>query len=228
MDYQSLCPDGILNYSSAVLNDGLLLLELRDGIREGDGERVLRVWKFMLMYWRNARHTKYSYEAICLLSAVATSTPQLAQEIKWCRFVNTRGGLGNNIPVDLCMEHFNRFLKDCLLGLGPNVSERTIVKTSKSLRMLKELNAHFDNLCSINPNSTRHTKASNEKDLQIILEKLQCSRAFEYIPGRTHRSFKDIKPHISQSMDTDRLFEWIRNTQKKLADEVTIRNMFHA
>ena len=30
-------PDGVFNHSSAVLNDGLLLLELRDGIHEGDG-----------------------------------------------------------------------------------------------------------------------------------------------------------------------------------------------
>ena len=125
--------DGVLNYSSAVLNGGLLLLELRDGIREGDGEWALRVWKFMLLYWRNARYTQYSYEAICRLNAVATSTPQLAHEVQWCRFVKTKGGLGNNIPVDLCMEHLNRFLKDCLLGLGANVSEHTIVKTSKSL-----------------------------------------------------------------------------------------------
>ena len=30
-------PDGVFNYDSAVLNDGLLLFELRDAIREGDG-----------------------------------------------------------------------------------------------------------------------------------------------------------------------------------------------
>ena len=35
-------PDGVFNYASAVLNDGLLLLEYKDAIREGDGERILR------------------------------------------------------------------------------------------------------------------------------------------------------------------------------------------
>ena len=35
-------PDGVFNYASAILNDGLLLLELRDAIREGDGPRVIR------------------------------------------------------------------------------------------------------------------------------------------------------------------------------------------
>lgn len=35
-------PDGVFNYASAVLNDGLLLMELRDAIHEGDGETILR------------------------------------------------------------------------------------------------------------------------------------------------------------------------------------------
>ena len=30
-------PDGVFNYASAVLNDGLLPLELRNAIYEGDG-----------------------------------------------------------------------------------------------------------------------------------------------------------------------------------------------
>ena len=35
-------PDGIFDYACAVLNDGLLLMEFRDAIHEGDGDRVLR------------------------------------------------------------------------------------------------------------------------------------------------------------------------------------------
>ncbi len=35
-------PDGVFDYACAVLNDGLLLLEFRDAIHEGDGDRILR------------------------------------------------------------------------------------------------------------------------------------------------------------------------------------------
>ena len=38
---QKASPDGVFNYASAVLNDGLLLLELRDAIHEGDGPRII-------------------------------------------------------------------------------------------------------------------------------------------------------------------------------------------
>ena len=37
--------DGVLNHSCAVLNDGLLILEFRDAIREGDGPCIARCWK---------------------------------------------------------------------------------------------------------------------------------------------------------------------------------------
>ena len=44
VDQQQQAPDGVLNYSSAILNDGLLMLELRDAIREGDGPRIIQCW----------------------------------------------------------------------------------------------------------------------------------------------------------------------------------------
>lgn len=108
-------PDGVFNYASAILNDGLLLLELRDAIREDDGPRVVRCWKFMLLHWRHAKHTKYSLEALHLIAAInATATERIPYELVWCRFINTRGVPGGNILVDLYMEHLNRTLKDYL------------------------------------------------------------------------------------------------------------------
>ena len=104
-------PDGIFNYASAGLNDGLLLMEFRDAIHEGDGERILRCWKFMLPYFYATGHTKYALEAFHLLAHVhAAASPRLAHQIMWSRTVNTRGHQGQNIPVDLQMEHLNRCL----------------------------------------------------------------------------------------------------------------------
>ena len=69
LNVKQQAPDGVFNYASAILNDGLLLLELRDAIREGDGPRV-RCWKFMLLHWRYARHTKYSLEVLHMIAAI--------------------------------------------------------------------------------------------------------------------------------------------------------------
>ena len=47
---QKNVPDGVFNYASCVLNDGLLFLELRDAVHKGVGSRVIRCWKYMLLH----------------------------------------------------------------------------------------------------------------------------------------------------------------------------------
>lgn len=222
-------PDGVFNYASAVLKDGLLLLELRDSIREGDGPRVIRCWKFMLLHWRHARHTKYSLEVLHLIAAIhSTASERIAHELIWCRFINTRGVPGGNIPIDLFMEHLNRTLKDYLMGLGANISESTICQTSKSLRNLMDISAHFDYICNIPRQSIYHTSQCYGRDLDLILEELTSkSHVFDYVPGRAHRSFPTIKPHISQHIDIDKLFVWINKHKAKLANQVKLRNILH-
>jgi L1 cell adhesion molecule like protein len=42
--------DDIFNYQSSLLEVGLLLMNFYDAITEGDGQRLVRCWKFMLPY----------------------------------------------------------------------------------------------------------------------------------------------------------------------------------
>ena len=62
--------DGVYNYASAVLNNGMLLFEFRDAIKEGDGPRILRCWEPTLIYFHHARHHNYTAEAIRLSATV--------------------------------------------------------------------------------------------------------------------------------------------------------------
>lgn len=163
LEVKKRAPDGVFNCGSAVLNDGLLLLELRDAIREGDGPRVIRCWKFLLLYWRQANHTKYSLEALHLTAAInATATQRLSEELTWCRFVNIRGKARANIPVDLFMEHLNRTLKDYLLGLGQN---RLLSKQASLFKI-------SCTLCDLHPESIYHTCQKYGKDLQLVVDEL--------------------------------------------------------
>ena len=51
--------DGILEYSKELMYQGLLLLANRDCVREGDGEALIKLWKFHLpSFWEN-NHYKY-------------------------------------------------------------------------------------------------------------------------------------------------------------------------
>jgi len=76
--------DGVLNYTSAVLNDGLLLLEFKDAIREGDGPRILCCWKAFLLYFKFASHHNYAKQAFRTLASLnALATPRTAAQMMW-------------------------------------------------------------------------------------------------------------------------------------------------
>ncbi len=59
--------DHIFNYSVQLLRLGCFYLEFRDAIKEGDGERVLRCWKYMIPIFSASGNTNYACEAVNLV-----------------------------------------------------------------------------------------------------------------------------------------------------------------
>lgn len=226
-DVHKAAPDGVFNYASAVLNDGLLLLEFRDAIHEGDGLRIMRCWKFLLLYFRFAGHTKYAQEALNMqLLLNGSASPRVANQLCWGRVVSTRGGKGHNLPIDLHMEHLNRCVKDYIVGLGANVKEETIIQISKSLKGVLSVCNNFDKECHVHPVSLHHTKKSSKKDEELVIKELtDHSHVFDYIPGRKHASFPNIQPHVANCLDTDKMFKWLKKKQSKASDFIKLKKL---
>ena len=71
---ESTCPsiDSVQEYAKETRSLGLhvLLLEFKDGIREGDGNTVLRCWKYFLLFFCATKHKNYCIEAIQHTDAV--------------------------------------------------------------------------------------------------------------------------------------------------------------
>lgn len=134
-------------------------MEFKDAIREGHSKRILRCWKVFVMYFQKAGHTNYLQESLELLAATAaTASQRIASQLTWGRVVNTRGKAGCNIPVDLCMEHLNRHVKDYVATLGPNVAESAILQCGQSLNGILEVCSQFDKEHGIHPDSMQHSK----------------------------------------------------------------------
>ena len=121
----------------------MFLPEYSDSIREGDGERVLRCWKYMLPMFHSSRRNNYALESLHLLFQHDFSLlPKQAIELIWSRFVNVHELPGKNIPNDLHMEHLNRLLKVALQGLG-QIRQR---RPSQLLLKLLVLSIQFINI----------------------------------------------------------------------------------
>ncbi len=104
-------------YTCEVLTLGLVIFDFKYAIREGDGDQVLLLWKYMLILFKATGRKNYAIEALTLLSQYHILLPcNLAEQLKWSRFINVRGLLGHNISCDLQLaKATNSF--DCEVGI---------------------------------------------------------------------------------------------------------------
>lgn len=115
--------DQVRAYACELFSLGTLLMEYNDSVHEGDGERLLRVWKFLMIIFRSTKKTKYCLESLLLLlNAKFLLSPRLRQQLLYSRFINTRGMPGANIAIDLHLEHINRIVKEAIHNQSSNLS----------------------------------------------------------------------------------------------------------
>ena len=75
----SASTDSVYEYTMLLLHLCLFYAEFADGIREGDGDRVLRCWKYMLPIFSSSGNTNYACEAANLVvQQMYTLSPRLA------------------------------------------------------------------------------------------------------------------------------------------------------
>ena len=115
------CDDKVYNYARVLCHYGALITEFKNACEQADGKRIYGCWRIMLPHFKESGYTKYSFEALRLQFQVkCILPPQLAHQVMWDRFVNTRGGMGRNIPCDLYNEHVVKLIKEIITNMGAN------------------------------------------------------------------------------------------------------------
>lgn len=210
--------DGVRAYASEVLNLGLLLMEFNDGVREGDGNRIIRTWRYLLLLFKANGHTNYSIEALMLLLQLQyLLSPRMAAQLKWNRTVNTHGRPGKNISSDLHMEHLNRECKNAMSSMGANVTDQSIQRVGRALKPLSETMLRFDQELGVPHESDYHTTRSSDIDLDRVLKQIfDESDVFSNIPGRAHTNFKQFVPNSMKPLSRKGLEQWVTRNANKI------------
>ncbi len=210
--------DDCRNYQLALLEYGMLFLNFSDAITEGDGLRILRCWKFFLMFLKanGASSCKYALEGMHLISQVyAILSPRDAHRLIWNRFVKAKPGVGGNIPLYLALEHFNRVLKEVIRKMGPNASNQNAVnRFCKSITVTKQLMDNFDRECHVLKQSGKHVQKKYSSDLNKIVKELVVNNAFRSMKGRSYKCFSGCSASLLDGFDLRDMFSWI-NSHKK-------------
>jgi len=157
--------DKISLYAVQLLTLSLLWSNFHDAIKEGDGDRIIRSWKFNLLAFKAANHKNYSKEALNLILRVNhLFSPREAAQVKWCRTVNTTNRQGHNIPMDLHVEHLNRRLKTTLRNMGSNVTDNAVRLAAESVDVV-------DHVCHTFEEASITTKSNSDNITALHLKK---------------------------------------------------------
>ena len=201
--------DGIHLYACELLSLGLIWYNYLDATREGDGDRVLCLWKFLLLVFKASNRTNYSKEAaILLLQCHFLLSNRKSAQVKYSRFVNTQGRQGCNIPCDLHMEHLNRRLKSIIRNMGSNIQPPSLVRAAKSVGVVHNVCSLFEEEMRGQKEPSRHAIPSAFKDMKLMVDQLKECQVFNSHPNRSHPSFH-FKHGLLQHYNEEKLLQWL-------------------
>ena len=119
-------------------------------MKEGDGDRVLNVYKIALLFYKRYGHTKYAYTTLLHLVKLETVlTSFKAHSLKYNRFFNKYGGKGKNISLDLRMEQFNKIAKCMWRALGANLDEKNAARVADAIEGMEKILESIDEDCAL-------------------------------------------------------------------------------
>ena len=203
--------DDMFNYQCSLLEYGMIILNFFDAIKEGDGKRILRSWKFQLPYLRkDPGSTKYALEGLGMLFQVyGLLSPKAAHELIWNRSALLTG---HNIPLDLLLEFFNRLLKEVVRKLGHNATNhKAIDRYCHAVDITKSALDNFDRECCVIRRSGHHYEMSVMSDLHKVVTELSTHKAFCWRPGRTYGHYVDMDSSPLDGFDLKDMFRWINS-----------------
>ena len=121
-------------HATDVLTLGLLWNNFHDAITEGNGDRIVRNWKFHLLAFKSARRKNYCIKARNLLLQVNyILSPK-----------GTISTQGHNNPMDHHLEHLNRRLKGTLQNMRSNTIKASIRMAAETIDVVNNVCHNFE------------------------------------------------------------------------------------
>ena len=208
--------DGIFNYSCQVLCMCFIAYEFTNARKLGDGERIMMLVKYMMLYFKALGKKKYAYQCLRLLAQVnCFLTPREAANIVWNRFSNTRGKRDSNVELDRECEHSNLNFKIFARGLHGQVTQQTVDRVSRSCQPIAQALLHVDEESDQRVFLKQRQEPDHMDDVTKLVEQLQGEHLFEYTEGRYHKCFPGFT--VGLKVNHESLFEWMSSSLENMS-----------
>ena len=124
----------------------------------------------MLPIFKATKYYNHAKEAILLLIQPQKLSDRMRGQLLWARSINTRGREVCNIPCDLHMEHFNRWLKTVWRSMGAHIISTAILCVSRSLYVVQNAWQQFQSeTCSATSTHSAHAGRHKHIGKTLIL-----------------------------------------------------------
>ena len=188
--------------------------EFSYAVHEGDGNRIIRCWRFLRPLFKASRQKNYCLETFLLYGHKYRLSLKFSHQLVWSRCINTHGLPGHSIPCDLIMEHLNRLCKEAIVGLGANKTEDAIVSVGKAIGTLLPVLEQFDEINFVPNVSGIHCRSPSVKDTRQL-------DPFTPKGTRLRKHFKNIKP-LPPEHKPDKLLTWMKGHMKTLTSKTIL------
>ncbi|VDI25295.1 Hypothetical predicted protein [Mytilus galloprovincialis] len=212
--------DGVSAYTKLVLTLGLLRMDHNDAIHMGDGSRMLKIDQFLVLYYKYCHCTKYAFGTLeTIAQTEVLLTERQAHRLIWNRTVNHKGDANTNHPNDLDVEHCNKVFKDSAHSYRGVFTEKVVSRVSKSAMKVHEIIKQFDKMCNVHVPSGRHKTCDKEIDIITLVRQFQACNLFDFIPGRSHYAYPNMKENPLTELDMEIVRDWIGASLKKFQNK---------
>ena len=211
--------DDVYNYNCALMTDAMLFFNFLDAIKEGDGARVMRQYKYFLLFCRadESHSTKCALEILYQFFLVhALLSKRDRERFIWNRFVNNHSVQGGNIPLDEDMEHSNNFVKQGIRNLGPNLTESAISRVCKAENATRTILDKLDGSLNRQTHTGKHPEGSPDKDIVELVNRAVDLDVFTETDGRHYQTFNDFKRDRLEDLDLSSLYKWINKHKRNI------------
>ena len=189
----------------------MLLTDADDSVKEGDGQRLSRIWNILTYLFKVTNHHKYAFLGLRYKACeLALLSPQRWHQLQWNRFINNKGGVGRNISIDLRLEHINKVMKNLIKSQEPqNITDENVEKISKSIQGIEVVvDSYKEDLESKKRSGVHTNKHIHEMFNTVFDEVHNTSQNFSFTPGRLCGSSNSFKRTFSD-LNLVKLFGWI-------------------
>ncbi len=206
------------DYCRTALAMILLAYNFTDARKCGDGDRIIRLYRFFILHFKAAGKNKYAHHSLRLQAQVkCLLTPKMSHILTWNRFVNNIGRRDSNVEVDRENEHRNKAIKQETRSFYGKLSDKSIKRVGEAAQKLERILLQVDKASNTKQPSGRHLKVDTSGDVLALTDIFHKERVFESGQDRQLHALPDFQKDPFSHLNLAEVHQWMTSALSNIS-----------